>query len=53
VRLWDADTGDELVARELDTQVQALCFSPDGQALFTAYANTTCYRLEVRRLLPK
>ncbi|HYT91211.1 MAG TPA: WD40 repeat domain-containing protein, partial [Gemmataceae bacterium] len=53
VRLWDADTGDELVARELDTQVQALCFSPDGQALFTANANTTCYRLEVRRLLPK
>ncbi|MCI0457026.1 MAG: WD40 repeat domain-containing protein [Gemmataceae bacterium] len=51
VRLWDVDSGEELAARELDTQVQALCFSPDGRYLFTANGNTTCYRLEVCVLL--
>jgi WD40 repeat protein len=50
VRLWDAATGDELAARELDTQVQALYFSPDGKMLFTGNGNTTCYAISLDEL---
>jgi hypothetical protein len=51
VRLWDAATGEALASRELDTQVQALCFAPDGRHLFTGNANTTCYAISVDDLL--
>ena len=51
VRLWDADTGRLLARAELDTQVKALAFSPDGRYLFTGNANTSCYQLDVVRLL--
>jgi WD40 repeat protein len=51
VRLWDPATGDELAARELDTQVQALSFAPDGQQLFTGNGNTTCYAIALDELL--
>jgi WD40 repeat protein len=47
VRLWDADSGDPLALRELDTQVKALCFSPDRRFLYTANGNTTCYQLRL------
>ena len=50
VRLWDPATGDELAARELDTQVQALAFSPDGKHLFTGNGNTTCYAIAMSEL---
>ncbi len=51
LRLWDATTGEARASRQLDTQVKALCFSPDSRHLFTANANTACYQLEVARLL--
>jgi WD40 repeat protein len=51
VRLWDGDTGAALGCIELDTQPKTLAFSPDSGHLFTANANTSCYQLEVRRLL--
>jgi WD40 repeat protein len=51
VRLWDADTGRLLAQTELDTQVKALAFAPDGRSLFTGNANTSCYQLDVQRLL--
>jgi WD40 repeat protein len=46
VRVWDAQTGDEVAERELDTQVKALCFSPDGRKLYTGNGNTTCYEID-------
>src|SRR5262249_27774219 len=39
VRLWDAATGDLLGVAELDTQVKALAFAPDGKHLFTGNGN--------------
>jgi WD40 repeat protein len=51
VRLWDAVTGQPRGAIELDTQVKALAFSSDGRSLFTGNANTSCYQLDVARLL--
>ncbi len=51
VRLWDADTGLPVSFTDLNTQVKGLCFSPDGRYLFTGNGNTTCYQLEVQRLL--
>ena len=30
-----------------DTQVKALCFSPDRRFLYTANGNTTCYQLRL------
>jgi WD40 repeat protein len=51
VRLWDADTLELLAVRELDTQVKALAFAPDSRSLFTGNGNTSCYQLDVRRML--
>jgi WD40 repeat protein len=51
VRLWDASSGAEQAMSQLDHQVKALCFSPDGKYLYTGNGNTTCSRLDVSRLL--
>src|SRR5262249_22943860 len=51
VRLWEAEGGDLVAVKELDTQVKALCFAPDGRSLFTGNGNTSCYQLDVQRLL--
>ncbi len=51
VRLWDAESGAALGVTELDTQVKALCFAPDGRSLFTANGNSSCYQLKTQRLL--
>jgi WD40 repeat protein len=51
VRLWDADAGFARGGVELDTQIKALVFSPDGRRLFTANGNGGCYRLDVERIL--
>ncbi len=51
VRLWDADTGAARAVAELDTQVKALCFSPDGRRLYTGNGNASCYELDVPGLL--
>jgi WD40 repeat protein len=51
VRLWDAETGLARGAAELDSQVKALCFAPDGRHLFTGNGNSSCYRLDLRQLL--
>src|SRR5262249_50783111 len=47
LRLWDA-SGDGLGLWEADSQIRALAFSPDGRFLFTAHANMTCARVEIR-----
>jgi WD40 repeat protein len=52
VRLWDPVGGKQLGAVELDTQVKALAFAPDGETLFTGNGNASCYQLEVSRLTP-
>lgn len=51
VRVWDVLSGRLLVAREFDAAVQSLAFSPDGTSLFTGNGNTTCHRVDFRRLL--
>jgi WD40 repeat protein len=51
VRVWNVLSGKLAVARQFDAAVQSLAFSPDGRYLFTGNGNTTCYRLELQRLL--
>jgi WD40 repeat protein len=51
LRLWDAQSQQALSLHELDTPLQSLAFSPDSKYLFTGNGNTTCFRLEVARLL--
>lgn len=51
IRLWDVLSGRLLVARELDSPIQSLAFSPDGKFLFSGNGNTTCYQLDVKKLI--
>jgi WD40 repeat protein len=51
VRVWDVLSGRLLVAREFDSPVQSLAFSTDGTYLFCGNGNTTCYQVEVKKLL--
>jgi WD40 repeat protein len=51
VRVWDVLSGRLLVARELDSPVQSLAFSPDGRFLFLGNGNTTVYQVEFKRFL--
>jgi WD40 repeat protein len=51
IRLWDAETGEERGVAELDTQIRALAFTPDGRKLVSGNASTSCYLLDVGRLL--
>ncbi len=51
IRVWDLLSGRLLVAREFDTPIQGLAFSADGRTLFTSNGNTTCYRVDFRKLL--
>jgi WD40 repeat protein len=51
VRVWDVLSGRLLMVREFDSPVQAVAFSPDGSAVFTGNGNTTCYRVEFKKLL--
>jgi WD40 repeat protein len=47
VRLWEPESGELLRVIRLDTPVHDLTFSPDGQYLYTANANTTCFMLRI------
>jgi WD40 repeat protein len=51
VRVWDVLSGRLLIARELDSPVQSVAFSPDGKFLFCGNGNTTCYQVEFQKLL--
>jgi WD40 repeat protein len=51
LRLWDADTGQPCGLVELDTQIKALAFAPDGRTLFTGNGTTSCYQIDVRAIL--
>jgi WD40 repeat protein len=51
VRLWDAETGVERGAVELDTQVKAVAFAADGRSVFTGNGNTSCYQLDFPQFL--
>ncbi len=43
--------GRRVVARKFDAAIQSLAFSKDGRYLYTGNGNTTCYRLEMQKLL--
>jgi WD40 repeat protein len=49
VRLWDAETGQERGVVELDTQVKAIVFAPNGRSVFTGNGNTSCYQFDVQQ----
>ncbi|MHB1425845.1 MAG: WD40 repeat domain-containing protein [Gemmataceae bacterium] len=51
LRLWDADTGQPCGLVELDTQIKALAFAPDGLSLFTGNGTSSCYQIELRQIL--
>lgn len=51
LRLWDATSRELIAQQELDTHIKAVGFSPDNQFVFTGNGNTTCYQLEVAKLL--
>jgi WD40 repeat protein len=51
VRVWDVLSGRLVIAREFDSPVQSLAFSPDGRFLFCGNGNTTCYQVEFKKLL--
>lgn len=51
VRLWDAETGSLRGVVELDTQIKALAFAPDGQSLYTGNGTRSCYQFEVRQIV--
>jgi WD40 repeat protein len=50
IRVWNEE-GDECGCQEIDSQPNSLAFSPDGQFLYSANANGTCYQLKVADLL--
>jgi WD40 repeat protein len=51
LRLYDVETGKERAELVLDSQIKALTFSPDGRYVFTGNGNTSCYQIELQRLL--
>ncbi len=51
VRVWNTLTHRLVVARQFDAAVQSIAFSHDGKYLYTGNGNTTCYRLELKKLL--
>ncbi len=51
LRIWNVLTGRLVVARQFDAAIQSLAFSKDGRYLYTGNGNTTCYRLEMQKLL--
>jgi WD40 repeat protein len=51
LRLWNANTFSLEGTFEVDTQIKALCFSPDNQFLYTGNGNGSCYQVQVQKLL--
>jgi WD40 repeat protein len=51
IHLWDARTGSRRGGMELDSQIKAICFSPDGRYLYTCNANGSCYQIDIFHLL--
>jgi WD40 repeat protein len=50
LRAWDVLSGRLMVVREFECPVQALAFGPD-RALYAGLANTTCVRLDFKKVM--
>jgi len=50
IRIWNMLTGRLAIARQFDAAIQSLAFSKDGKYLYTGNGNSTCYRLELKKL---
>ena len=51
VRVWDVLSGRLVIAREFDSPIQSLAFSPDGKFLFCGNSNSTCCQVEFKKLM--
>jgi WD40 repeat protein len=51
IRLWQVATGEPAAAWELDDQVRAVTFGPEGRFIYTGNGNTSCYQIELDQLL--
>ncbi|MEZ6143093.1 MAG: WD40 repeat domain-containing protein [Zavarzinella sp.] len=51
IRVWNVLSGRIVVARQSETVVQSLVFSPDGKSLYVGNANTTSYQISMQKLL--
>jgi WD40 repeat protein len=51
LRIWDVLNGQLVAARQFDAAIHSLAFSKNGRYLYTGNDNTTCYRLELKKLL--
>lgn len=51
LRLWNTATFTLEGSLELDSQIKALGFSPDGRYLYTGNANGSCYQVLIQRIL--
>lgn len=51
LRIWEAKSGELAGAWELDNAIKALTFSADGKWVFTGNSNTSCYQIELARIL--
>ncbi len=51
IRLWNTAGGELAGAWELDNPIESIAFTTDGKYLFTGNGNTSCYQIELERVL--
>ena len=49
LRLWN-EHGEECGILEMESQISAVAFAPDGRSLYVGHANTTCCQVKLADL---